>query len=35
MYNYLYKTDLKEYQTVSKKTLHVSDFIMVPTTISS
>jgi hypothetical protein len=35
VYNYLYESDLKEFQTASKKTLHVSDFIMVPTTITS
>jgi hypothetical protein len=35
VYNYLYKIDLKEYQKASKKTLHVSDFIMVLTTITS
>jgi hypothetical protein len=35
VYNYLYENDLEEYQTVSKKSLHISDFIMVPPSINN
>jgi hypothetical protein len=35
VYNFLYENNLQEYQAASKKTLHVSDFIMVPPSISN
>jgi hypothetical protein len=35
VYNYLYENDLEEYQTASKKSLHISNFIMVPPSISN
>jgi hypothetical protein len=31
----VYKNDLEEYQMASKKSLHISDFIMVPPTITN
>jgi hypothetical protein len=35
VYNYLYEDNLQEYQTASKKSLHISDFIMVPPSINN